>query len=363
MKKQLLLFWIALTAMQAFAQQPGMRPNRCDVALPDAIFRQKQRSVILQPSEELRLQVAMAIATNNCLSVDQVKSITALFAEDYNKLDFAKAAYMNTVDKENYYFVYDAFAYFSTAFMLHDYIAATDAHPHDYIPPYEPPVVVNFPPLDYPEAINYQGPANCESPMRDGELMNLATDIASSGNEADKLMMLTQAMQNNCITVAQMMKLASLLNSEPNRLSFVKSACNSVFDLGNLPAGAQLFAHIPNKSAYNDYITNVIRNATLPPPCSVSNQEFGRMLESIRKETFNSTKVTLAKQIIRSGKCFTTRQISEIVKLFTFDDTRLDIAEYAWDFTIDRENYYQLTEVFTFSSTKDSLLKFISEKH
>jgi hypothetical protein len=51
-----------------------------------------------------------------------------------------------------------------------------------------------------------------------------------------------------------------------------------------------------------------------------------------------------------------------MVKLFSFDDSRLEIAKYAWDYTIDRDNYYQVADVFTFSSSKESLMKFLEGK-
>ena len=82
-------------------------------------------------------------------------------------------------------------------------------------------------------------------------------------------------------------------------------------------------------------------------------------MASIRKESFNSTKVTLAKQILRSKQCFTTVQIREMLKLFSFDDSRLEMAKFAWEFTTDRDNYYQVADVFTFSSSKEELMKFL----
>ena len=347
-----------LFSLQLFAQ----RPQRCENPVPDYIFRQKQKSVAIQPTEDLKLQVAMAIAVNNCLSVDQVKSIAVLFIDDFNRLDFTKTAWHNTVDKENFYFVYDDFAYFSTVFMLHDYIKTMEAHPLDYLPPTEPQVNLSFPPLDYPLYINYIGPSNCNAPLSEEEFRRLAVQVAGNNSEASRLLLLTQIAGNGCLSVSQAMKFASLLESEPNRLGFMKTASLSVYDLANLPYGAQLFAHIPNKAAYNEFINRSSVVPVTPPPCGISNEEFSQIKESVQKESFNSTRLTIAKQIIRAKQCFTVHQITELVKLFSFDDTRVELAKFAWEFTLDKENFYQVSEALTFTSSKEELMRFLDGK-
>jgi hypothetical protein len=358
MKIKLILLLLILTVSQIYAQGP----RRCDVPLPDHIFRQKHKSVVLQQTDDRKLQVAVDLAANNCLSVEQVKSIASLFIDDFNRLEFAKAAWRNTVDKENFYFVYDDFAYFSTVFMLHDFIKSMEANPTDYLPPYEPPITLNFPLLDYPAYENYRGPSNCNYTVREDEFLRSAIQVAGNNSEANKILLLTQIAQNNCLSVAQAMKLASLLGSEPNRLSFFKTAYLSVFDLNNLSFGAQLFSHIPNKAAYNEFISSPTPGPVGPPPCEVSPDDFRQIMESVKQESFNSTKLTIAKQIIRSKECFNTRQIADLVKLFSFDDTRLELAKFAYDYTTDRENYYQVADAFSFSSSKEELMKFLEGK-
>jgi len=361
MKKNSLILLLLFFFFFSLAQ----RPQHCDVPIPDHVFRQKLKSVNLQTTEERKLQVANAIAVNNCLSTEQVKAIATLFIDDFNRLDFAKRAWITTVDKNNFYFVYDDFAYFSTVFMLHDYIKARESHPTDYLPPYIPTVSLNFPALDYPAYENYRGPSNCTYPIRDDEFNRLAMQLANSTSEASRMLFLRQIAQNNCLSVSQIMKFASMLASEPDRLSFFKTDNLSVFDLNNLPFGVQLFAHIPNKAAFNDYISRYSPGPfpAVLPPCSVNEGDFSQIKETIRKERFNSTKLTLAKQIIRSKKCFTVWQITEMVKLFTFGDSQLELAKFAFDYTIDQENYYRVAEAFTFSSGKEDLMKFLETKN
>jgi hypothetical protein len=49
--------------------------------------------------------------------------------------------------------------------------------------------------------------------------------------------------------------------------------------------------------------------------------------------------------------------------LFTFENNRLEVAKYAFCNTVDKQNFYQLNDALTFSSSKDELARFIREDH
>jgi hypothetical protein len=92
-------------------------------------------------------------------------------------------------------------------------------------------------------------------------------------------------------------------------------------------------------------------------PCMLTN-EFNIALNSIRSDSFESGKLTKAKQIVsRNRMC--TAQIIEIVRLFSFESNKLEFAKYAYQFCVDKNNYYLVTDAFSFQSSKDELLKFI----
>ena len=48
------------------------------------------------------------------------------------------------------------------------------------------------------------------------------------------------------------------------------------------------------------------------------------------------------------------------MKLFSFEDSRLDFAKFAYGHTYDLGNYYQINSAFTFSSSVDELNDFIA---
>lgn len=363
MKTGIVSFILIFTALFTFGQ-PGILQQRCNVPMPDHLFRQRLKTVSMQPTDELKLNAAMTALSGNCYSVEQIRTFAGYFAGDQYRLDFAKAAWHNTVDREHFYYVFDAFANFSTVFMLYDYVKSVEGHPHDYLPPFEPPLSMNFPAFEYPAYTNYQGPSNCNYPIREDEFLRLAFKLNSNQQEFSRLAQLQQVAKSNCLSVAQVMKFASLLESENNRLEFFRTAIGTIFDIGNLNYGSQLFAHIPNRAAFEQLI-QIPDTGTVPgdtPPCYVPDNEFDQILSTIRKESFNSAKVTLAKQILRSKQCFTTIQVREMLRLFSFDDSRLEMAKFAYDFTTDPENYYMVADVFTFSSSREELMKYLAGK-
>lgn len=79
---------------------------------------------------------------------------------------------------------------------------------------------------------------------------------------------------------------------------------------------------------------------------------------SIAAKGFEETKLTLAKQIGGSN-CFTSDQVSSIMGLFGFEDSKLDFAKFAYDHVVDVNNYYKVNDAFGFSSSVDELNKYI----
>ena len=83
-------------------------------------------------------------------------------------------------------------------------------------------------------------------------------------------------------------------------------------------------------------------------------KDFESAKASIKSKSFDDSKLTLAKQIIGSN-CMLCSQIKELMLLITFEQTRLDLAKFAWSHNLDRGNYYKLNDAFTFESSIDEL--------
>lgn len=86
---------------------------------------------------------------------------------------------------------------------------------------------------------------------------------------------------------------------------------------------------------------------------------FNEVVKSIESKGFDDSKLTMSKQVI-STNCMTSNQVKRLMLLFSFEDTRLDLAKYAYGYTYDIGNYYQLNDAFTFESSIEELNEYTS---
>jgi hypothetical protein len=88
---------------------------------------------------------------------------------------------------------------------------------------------------------------------------------------------------------------------------------------------------------------------------------FGKAKQTIESKGFDDTRLSTAKQVAKAN-CLTTEQIVVIMKVFGFDETRLEFAKYAYDYCFDKNNYYTVSEGFTFDSSTEELNQYIETK-
>jgi hypothetical protein len=93
---------------------------------------------------------------------------------------------------------------------------------------------------------------------------------------------------------------------------------------------------------------------------AISAAEFRSVQESLKKEWMEASRVTMAKQII-DRNLFTSDQVRTMLGLFTFENSKLDLAKYAYVKTTDKRNYHVLNSVFTYSSSRDELARYIRD--
>lgn len=99
-------------------------------------------------------------------------------------------------------------------------------------------------------------------------------------------------------------------------------------------------------------------NGPVGCPYPMMPEDFQSVKQSIASKSFDDTRLKIAKQVI-STNCLLSSQVKEIMLLFTFEDTRLDLAKFAYGYTYDIGNFYKLNDAFTFESSIDELNEYI----
>lgn len=94
---------------------------------------------------------------------------------------------------------------------------------------------------------------------------------------------------------------------------------------------------------------------------SMDDASFGKAKQTIASKGFDETRLSTAKQVAKAN-CLTTEQIVLVMKIFGFDETRLEFAKYAYDYCFDQNNYYTVSEGFSFDSSTEELNQYIETK-
>ena len=87
-------------------------------------------------------------------------------------------------------------------------------------------------------------------------------------------------------------------------------------------------------------------------------REFKNVLQAIEKEWLESNKLKSASQIVKSNS-IATAHVKQILLLFSFENNKLELAKQAYANTVDKGNYSRLYDVFSFSSSKTELERYI----
>ncbi|MDY3548600.1 DUF4476 domain-containing protein [Riemerella anatipestifer] len=90
----------------------------------------------------------------------------------------------------------------------------------------------------------------------------------------------------------------------------------------------------------------------------MNSTEFQQFLEHFKRQNFddNKTEVFLVQSQTTS---FTSQQVLELIKTMSFDKGRLEVAKAAYAYCPDPQNYYMVSEGFSFRNSKTELSDFI----
>lgn len=122
---------------------------------------------------------------------------------------------------------------------------------------------------------------------------------------------------------------------------------------------------LPNAQPTQTTITSSTISTSVPSlnasPCSLSEAGFSELKKSISSKNFDNSRLEIAKQVAKT-KCLKSAQVRDIMKLFSFEETRLEFAKFAYKKTIDKENYFLVNDAFQFETSVSELNDYINGK-
>ncbi len=89
--------------------------------------------------------------------------------------------------------------------------------------------------------------------------------------------------------------------------------------------------------------------------------DFNNAKRSVTSKDFPAEKMKIAQQIVRNH-CMLVDQVKSLMLAFDFENDRLKLAKFAYDYTHDIGNYYKLNDAFDFPNTVDQLDDYLKSK-
>jgi hypothetical protein len=197
----------------------------------------------------------------------------------------------------------------------------------------------------------------------------LDADLQSLSAERDDGSRLGQAKElahRHWLSSLQVKAIASRLADDKARLEFATAAFPRTVDPENFYEVYDAFVSFSHVMRLHDRIRQFER---IPPvvvevPAHVSDKEIKDILQTLRKESFDQTRMSVARQILSSHRGgFLSQQVRQMLGCFDFEPNRLELAKFAYDFTVDPEKYYLVNDAFDFDGNKQALARYIQSRN
>ena len=342
----------------------GMAQN-CANPMTNTIFQSGFNLIASQTTNQKKLDRALELVSKNCLLSAQVKNVAVLFTEDSYRYEFSRAAYLSTFDQVNFFEVYDAFTSFSYSLRLYDFTKNPQqiilpAVEKPIVTPELPtePVVPKFANLVYPSISKYTGNKGCDGPVAADAAFNArAIQVASQPTDESKFIAIQLSVEEACFSMAQVMKLTSLIVSEKIRLNTMVETFPKIYDQDHYMSGRGLFN---STDLQNQWVASAQFALAPPAPtvCSVAEPDMKSVLKSVQAKNFPDEKLKLL-SVIKKDKCFNVAQINTFSKEFPFDKDKLEAIKMLYEGCPDKPNYFKLIEELSFAYLRDELTEFI----
>lgn len=251
MKKQLLtLFTGLMMAATAHAQAP------CAQSIDSRTFGQNLQQMRVIPNDAQRLTRALNFVQVYCLHSGQVFDLAAIFRDDHFRFDVIAAAYPNMTDQDNRYMLLDAFAQFSSAFRMHDYMDFIDRQrnrPYQWTPIQLQPVQRPVPLQPVPVPIPIQEPQCFVTDQEMSEVRGSikATSFDSSMMEQAKMLLRAKL----CYSSQQIASIVSLFSFASSQVEVAKFAYDFCIDPDNYFRVINVLGFDSSKREVRDYIS------------------------------------------------------------------------------------------------------------
>lgn len=112
-----------------------------------------------------------------------------------------------------------------------------------------------------------------------------------------------------------------------------------------------------------DYTVVTLEQPILNSNCEslISSDELKQLLIKISQTSFEESKIEVAKKSV-SNNCLNVNQLSQILNLFDFEDSKILFTKHIYQSINDRGNFNELYDSFSFEMSKLEIQKFVDKQ-
>jgi hypothetical protein len=200
-----------------------------------------------------------------------------------------------------------------------------------------------------------------ETAMSNTSFENLRNTIRQERFTSSKMVIIKQALQDNYFTAEQVKQMAQQFSFEDDKLQVAKLAFNRTIDKANYHLLYSIFSYSSSKEDLAKYIIDNGGSGgdTYSVKPIISTDDFNRIKSRLQVSFSDNSRLSIARQSIDSYY-FSAEQVREMVQVFPFEASKLEIAKYAYGKTVDKNNFGIVQDLLNSRSGREELSRYIA---
>lgn len=197
---------------------------------------------------------------------------------------------------------------------------------------------------------------NVGQPMHETDFEGLMTELDAEFSESGRLKKAQKALENHYFSADQARQIIEQFTMKDHQEVLAKQAYTQLVDPSNYYQIYSALTFADSRAT----LGNWVKKQQLPSNNSYSQPEplqeavFKQKYAAIEEEPFDTDRMRIIEQLV-AHHYLSTDQVRRLVDLFDFKSSQENLVRSAYPKTYDQQNYLQVLENCTFSSSKRSL--------
>lgn len=194
------------------------------------------------------------------------------------------------------------------------------------------------------------------SQEKDNTFESLLNMVNRESFDDEKIKLAKIYSTNQYLTTAQASQLLQKLINDDKKLSLAKDLTPAISDIQRYHSLKNVFTFHSNQEAFINFLGNFQpqRPRTVMRPAA-----FEELKNSVKREPFDDGKSGIIQAALQQS-AISTKQLGELLRMYSFEDKSLAIAKQVFNQVSDRQNYFMLKDIFRFPSNQKELLDFLA---